>query len=162
MPRQLRRARAAWRASLSSPAVCSRPDRRASVRSRRARRRRRACISTRIGLADPLADLLADDARHHVDAAAGRERHQQADRPAGKLGLRQRVRCGGAERHGGKKRAKQRAQQRLEASASVSSRSSRRFARRVNLRSLPLPHRIGMSLVWLPRSRRSCNPRGQQ
>ena len=45
-------------------------------------------------LADLLAELLADDARHHVDAAARRERHQQADRSVDELRLRQRVRCG--------------------------------------------------------------------
>jgi hypothetical protein len=38
-------------------------------------------------LADLLADFLAYDAGHHIDAAAGCERHQQPDRTIGQLGL---------------------------------------------------------------------------
>jgi hypothetical protein len=42
-------------------------------------------------LADALAELLPDNARDDVDAAARCERHQQADRMAWEFGLRRRA-----------------------------------------------------------------------
>ena len=94
-------------------------------------------------LAGLLADLLPDDARDHIDAAARRERHEQPDRPAGKFRLGER---GGRDRRS--QDGEQRGQQRLQASASNPPNVS------LAPRLLAVPKstasaRIGMSLVWL-------------